>query len=74
MVCQSILSKKGVNMTIVEKNVRAWNEQLGLKDKYKKEEKLSVAKKILKKGFSIEDIIDTTELTREEIMALQKKK
>jgi acetolactate synthase small subunit len=70
-----ILSKKGVSMTIVEKNIRAWNEQLGLIDKYKKEgdkeRKLSVTKRMLEKGFSIEDIIDTTELTREEILDIE---
>ena len=59
-------------MTIVEKNIRAWNEQLGLKEEYKKEGKLSVAKKMLEKGFSMQDIIDTTELTREEILEIKK--
>ena len=74
-------------MTIVEKNIEAWNEQLGLKDKYIKEgvkvgvkegikegdkkRQLRVALKMLKKGFSIEDIMDTTELSREEILKLQ---
>ena len=76
----TILSEKGVSMTIVEKNIRAWNEQLGLKDAYKKEgekegdkkRQLSVAQKMLEKGFIIQDIIDTTELSREEVLALQK--
>ncbi|MBN2444978.1 MAG: hypothetical protein JXJ04_26725 [Spirochaetales bacterium] len=72
----TILSKKGVSMTIVEKNIRAWNEQLGLRDEYKKEgekdAKKHVAQKMLEKGFSLEDIMDTTELSREEVLALQK--
>ena len=72
----SILSKKGVSMTIVEKNIRAWNEQLGLRDEYKKEgekdAKKHVAQRMLEKGFNIEDIMDTTELSREEVLALQK--
>ena len=59
-------------MTIVEKNIRAWNEQLGLKDKYKKEGKLSVARRMVEQGFSIEDIMGVTELTREEIIAFRK--
>lgn len=72
---RSIIEKEGVSMTIVEKNIEAWNEELGLKDKYRKEGikegKLSVAIKMLKKGFSIEDIMDTTEFSREEILDLQ---
>ena len=62
-------------MTIVEKNILAWVDQLGLKETYKKEGekegKLSDAKRMLEKGFSIEDIIDITELTREEIITLR---
>lgn len=67
-----ILTKKGVSMTIVEKNIRAWVDQLGLKDAYKKEEKLSVAKKMLKRGDSVEEIMEVTDLTREEILDIKK--
>lgn len=70
-----IIEKEGVNMTIVEKNIIEWADELGLKDKYIKEgdknRQLSVAKKMLKKGFSIEDIMDATELSREEVLKLQ---
>jgi len=59
-------------MTIVEKNIRAWNEQLGLVDKYKKEEKLSVAKKLLKRGDSVEEIMEVTDLVRDEILDIKK--
>ena len=59
-------------MTIVEKNIRAWNEQLGLKDAYKKEEKLSVAKRMVEQGFSIEDIMGATELSMEEVLEIKK--
>ena len=44
---------------------------MGLKEAYMKEGKLSDAKRMLEKGFSIEDIIDITELTREEIITLR---
>ena len=70
-----IMEKEGMSMTIVEKNIEAWNKKLGLKEKYIKEgekkNQLSVAKKMLSKGFSIEDIIETTGLSREEIQTLQ---
>ncbi|MBN2534302.1 MAG: hypothetical protein JXB88_15545 [Spirochaetales bacterium] len=52
-------------------------DELGLKDKQIKEgeqrRQIRVAKRMLKKGFSIEDIMDTTELSREEILTLQEK-
>jgi hypothetical protein len=69
---QNIIEKEGIHMTIIEKNLREWNNELGLVDQYRKEEKLSVTKEMLKKGFSIEDIMDITKLTREEIQKLQK--
>jgi hypothetical protein len=67
-----ILTKKGVSMTIVEKNIRAWNEQLGLKDAYKKEGELGVAKKMLERGDSVEEIMEVTDLTREEVLDIKK--
>ncbi|MBN2442840.1 MAG: hypothetical protein JXJ04_15895 [Spirochaetales bacterium] len=67
-----VLSKKGVSMTIVEKNIRDWVEQLGLKDKYKKEEKQSVAIKMLERGDSVEEVMEVIDLTREEIMKIKK--
>ena len=66
-------------MTIVEKNIREWVDELGLKDKYIEEgikkgiktNQIDVARKMLAKGFSIEDIMDTTRLSRKEILKLQ---
>jgi hypothetical protein len=68
---RSILVKEGIRMTIVEKNIREWVDELGLKDEYKKEERKSIARKMLVKGFSIEDIKETTELSMEEILKLR---
>jgi hypothetical protein len=72
---RTILKEKGVNMTIIEKNVREWNEELGLKDEYIKQgdkrRQLRDAKKMLEKGFSIDDIMDITELSREEVVNLK---
>ena len=59
-------------MTIVEKNIRDWVDQLGLKEAYKKEGKLSVAKKMLKREHSIEEIMVVTDVTREEILDIKK--
>ena len=70
-------------MTIVEKNIRAWVDDLGLKEQYmeegikegikegKKTEKIVIARKMLKKGVPIEDIMDFTGLSREEILKLR---
>ena len=73
----NIIEREGMSMTIGEKNIREWVDELGLKDKYIKEgekkNQLSVARKMLIKGFSIEDIMDTTELTREEVLKIQGK-
>ena len=78
----TIMEKEGVSMSIGVKNIEAWNEQLGLKDKYKKEGikegieegikegKIIVAMKMIERGFSIPDIMDTTDLSREEIIKL----
>ena len=71
----NIIEKEGMSMTIVEKNIREWADKLGLKEKYIKEgekrKQLSVARKMLAKGFSIDDIIDTTGLSMDEIRTLQ---
>jgi predicted transposase/invertase (TIGR01784 family) len=84
---KQIVEKEGISMTIGEKNIREWVDELGLKDTYIKEgirkgiskgirrgdkmRQLKVAKNMLKKGFSIEVIMDTTELSREEILKLR---
>ena len=71
----NIIEKEGVNMTIVEKNIEAWNEQLGLKDKYKKEGikegKIEDAKTMIKKEYNIEEICDITGLGKEKVEKLK---
>jgi predicted transposase/invertase (TIGR01784 family) len=62
-------------MTVAEKNIREWIEELGIKEKIMEEginkEKCAIARKMLKKGVSIDDIMDFTELPREEILKLR---
>ena len=58
-------------MTIAEKNIREWIEELGLKEKIMEEGKKEVARKMLKKGVPIGDIMDCTDLSRDEILKLQ---
>jgi hypothetical protein len=74
---KNIIEREGMSMTIIEKNIREWADELGLKEKYIKEgekkKQLSVAFKMIKKGFTTQDIIDTTELSKEEILKLRDK-
>ena len=68
---KGIMKKEGIKMTLVEKNIEKWNKELGLRDKYIKEAKKEFAKGMLAKGYPMEDIIDITGLTKDEILKLQ---
>lgn len=60
-------------MTIVEKNIEEWTEELGLKARFKMEAKLEDAKKMLEKGFDANLITEITGLNKAEIDKLIKK-
>lgn len=68
---RGIMKKEGIKMTLAEINIEKWNKELGLRDRYIKEGKKEDAKRMLAKGYPIEDIIDITGLTKDEILKLQ---
>ena len=68
---KGIMKKEGIKMTLAEKNIEMWVKELGLRDKYIRIGKKETAEKMLSKGYPIEDIIDITGLTKDEILKLQ---
>jgi predicted transposase/invertase (TIGR01784 family) len=69
---KQIMKKEGLKMTLAEKNIEKWVKELGLRERYindgKKKGKKEDAKRMLAKGYPIEDIIDITGLTKDEIL------
>ena len=64
-------------MTLVEKNIREWNDELGLKDEYIKEGKqkgeIRIIRNMKANGFTMDDISKATGYSKDQIRKLLKK-
>lgn len=75
-----IITTEGINMTLVEKNITEWAEELGLKDEYIKKgikegeyhKAIETATEMLKDNMSIESICKYTKLSIKVVRNLQK--
>ncbi|MDQ1265804.1 MAG: hypothetical protein QG635_956 [Bacteroidota bacterium] len=69
-----ILKERSISLNIMEKNIRIAAEEFGLKKEYIQEgietERQILARKALSKGYPIEEIMDLTGMSREDVMAL----
>jgi len=70
---KEIARKEKISMTLVEKNIREWTEELGLKDEYKKEAKVEIIRNMKANGFTLDEISKATGYSKEQIRKLLKK-
>jgi len=68
-----IMKNEGITMTMVEKNIFKWADQLGILEKTKNDGKIETAIKMIEKGYSDSEISDLTGLSVDEIKKVVKK-
>ena len=70
---KEIARREKISMTLIEKNIRAWNEELGLKDEYIKEGEIRFICKMKANGFTLDEISKATGYSKDQIRKLLKK-
>ena len=70
---KKIARQEAINMTVMEKNIREWYEELGLKDEYKQEEGIRIIRNMKANGFTMDDISKATGYSKDQIRKLLKK-
>jgi len=74
---KKIARQEAINMTVMEKNIREWYEELGLKDEYEKKGKeegeIRIICNMKAKGFTLDEISKATGYSKDQIRKLLKK-